>query len=87
MTTRRLVLTRSAAVIGAASSGLLLPQLVKAAQRFVGGLGRGGGDGRGLRRSADPVPQGPPEGTSRSLAGAAGTGSGRSPGTRSPRGA
>ena len=27
MTTRRLVLTRSAAVIGAASSGLLLPQL------------------------------------------------------------
>ena len=30
MTTRRLVLTRSAAVIGAASSGLLLPQIVRA---------------------------------------------------------
>ncbi len=30
MTTRRLVLTRSAAVIGAASAGLLLPQLVRA---------------------------------------------------------
>ena len=30
MTTRRLVLTRSAAVIGAASSGLLLPQLARA---------------------------------------------------------
>ena len=30
MTTRRLVLTRSAAVIGAASAGLLLPQIVRA---------------------------------------------------------
>jgi branched-chain amino acid transport system substrate-binding protein len=30
MTTRRLVLTRSAAVIGAASSGLLLPEIVRA---------------------------------------------------------
>jgi branched-chain amino acid transport system substrate-binding protein len=30
MTTRRLVLTRSAAVIGAASTGLLLPQIVRA---------------------------------------------------------
>ncbi len=30
MTTRRLILTRSAAVIGAASSGLLLPQIVRA---------------------------------------------------------
>jgi len=30
MTTRRLVLTRSAAVIGAASTGLLLPQMVRA---------------------------------------------------------
>ena len=30
MTTRRIVLTRSAAVIGAASSGLLLPQIVRA---------------------------------------------------------
>ncbi len=30
MTTRRLVLTRSAAIIGAASSGLLLPQIVRA---------------------------------------------------------
>ena len=30
MTTRRLVLTRSAAVMGAASTGLLLPQIVRA---------------------------------------------------------
>ena len=30
MTTRRLVLTRSAAIVGAASSGLLLPQIVRA---------------------------------------------------------
>jgi len=30
MTTRRLVITRSAAVIGAASTGLLLPQIVRA---------------------------------------------------------
>ncbi|MFM2263067.1 MAG: hypothetical protein RI959_1743, partial [Pseudomonadota bacterium] len=30
MTTRRTLLTRSAAVIGAASSGLLLPQIVRA---------------------------------------------------------
>ena len=30
MTTRRLVLTRSAAVIGAASTGLLLPSIVRA---------------------------------------------------------
>src|SRR3954464_12624418 len=30
MTTRRLVLTRSAAVVGAASAGLLLPQIVRA---------------------------------------------------------
>jgi len=30
MTTRRLVLTRSAAVIGAASTGLLLPEMVRA---------------------------------------------------------
>ena len=30
MTTRRLVLTRSAAVIGAASTGLLLPEIVRA---------------------------------------------------------
>src|SRR3990167_9413798 len=30
MTTRRLVLTRSAAVVGAASTGLLLPEIVRA---------------------------------------------------------
>ena len=30
MTTRRVVLTRSAAVIGAASTGLLLPEIVRA---------------------------------------------------------
>ncbi|MCZ8258257.1 MAG: twin-arginine translocation signal domain-containing protein, partial [Polaromonas sp.] len=30
MTSRRLVLTRSAAVIGAASTGLLLPEIVRA---------------------------------------------------------
>ena len=35
MTTRRLVLTRSAAVIGAASSGLLLPQIVRAQSEKV----------------------------------------------------
>jgi len=35
MTTRRLVLTRSAAVIGAASSGLLLPQIVRAQSNKV----------------------------------------------------
>ena len=30
MTTRRLVLTRSAAIVGAASTGLLLPEIVRA---------------------------------------------------------
>jgi branched-chain amino acid transport system substrate-binding protein len=35
MTTRRLVLTRSAAVIGAASAGLLLPQIVRAQSNKV----------------------------------------------------
>jgi len=35
MTTRRLVLTRSAAVVGAASSGLLLPQIVRAQSNKV----------------------------------------------------
>ncbi|GAB3188283.1 ABC transporter substrate-binding protein [Hydrogenophaga aquatica] len=35
MTTRRLVLTRGAAVIGAASSGLLLPQIVRAQSEKV----------------------------------------------------
>src|SRR5665647_1977067 len=30
MTTRRLVLSRSAAIVGAASTGLLLPQIVRA---------------------------------------------------------
>ena len=30
MTTRRLVLTRSAAIVGAASTGLLLPQIARA---------------------------------------------------------
>jgi branched-chain amino acid transport system substrate-binding protein len=35
MTTRRLVLTRSAAVVGAASAGLLLPQIVRAQSNKV----------------------------------------------------
>lgn len=35
MTTRRLVLTRSAAIVGAASSGLLLPQIVRAQSNRV----------------------------------------------------
>src|SRR5438270_12272994 len=35
MTTRRLVLTRSAAVVGAASAGLLLPQIVRAQSNRV----------------------------------------------------
>jgi branched-chain amino acid transport system substrate-binding protein len=35
MTTRRLVLTRSAAAIGAASTGLLLPQIVRAQSNKV----------------------------------------------------
>jgi branched-chain amino acid transport system substrate-binding protein len=35
MTTRRLVLTRSAAVVGAASTGLLLPQIVRAQSNKV----------------------------------------------------
>ena len=30
MTTRRLVLTRSAAIVGAATTGLLLPQIARA---------------------------------------------------------
>ena len=35
MTTRRLVLTRSAAVVGAASAGLLLPEIVRAQSNKV----------------------------------------------------